>query len=312
MSVLTAGFENGVNGNNVTTAGGEANASAWNSIVNGGGVYSNAQVAHGSLSMKMPVGSRPTLAWNTTTFEKWGRFYMWFSSAETGFSNSQWASLGGCFVGPAGSGVLELFYSSSPFGTAGAVAITRDQMVRIEYHVIPGGVGVGAIDARLYNSPDSISISESISKTGVDVGATWTTLAMGHGSVTIAGGDSYMDNIVGDALAFPGPFPVSTVSPVVTGSPSVGSTLSCDTGTWNGGATFTITYQWLRDGSPIGGSTSNAYTLTPADGGHVIACSVTATGVQATSEFASATSNGISVAGAASVPGPAPLMGRFP
>lgn len=315
MSVLTAGFENGINGNGISTAGGEANASAWNQINNFGAVYSNAQVAHGALAMKMPTTTRPNLQWTTASVEKWGRFYVYLPSTLSGYASASFVGVSGggsCTVSIADTGCVAVGFNSSPFSVKGVVSIARDQWVRIEWHALPGNSGTGQIDARLYNSADSTSISETITGAARDVGNAWTAITMGFQNVNIAGGDCYMDQIVGDATAFPGPFPVSTVAPVVTGSPSVGSTLTSDTGTWNGGATFTITYQWFRDATPIGGATSNAYTIAPADGGHVIACAVTATGVQATNESATATSNGTSVAGAPSVLGPAPLMGRFP
>jgi len=40
--------------------------------------------------------------------------------------------------------------------------------------------------------------------------------------------------------------------------------------------TATISYQWLRDGSPIGGATSAGYTVAASDAGAVVQCQVTA------------------------------------
>lgn len=67
-----------------------------------------------------------------------------------------------------------------------------------------------------------------------------------------------------------------TVAPVITGSPSVGSTLSAGNGTWNH-APAAFTHQWLRDGSPIAGATSSSYVVTGSDQGHALAVEVTAT-----------------------------------
>ena len=69
---------------------------------------------------------------------------------------------------------------------------------------------------------------------------------------------------------------VNTAAPLISGSPVVGDTLSCSTGTWSGVDTATLTYQWLRDGAAIGGATSASYTLTSADQGHSLTCQVTA------------------------------------
>ena len=61
----------------------------------------------------------------------------------------------------------------------------------------------------------------------------------------------------------------------VNGSRKIGTTLTLSGPTWDPGDA-TSNYQWLRDGSPIGGATATSYALVPADFGHTIA--VVATG----------------------------------
>jgi hypothetical protein len=74
----------------------------------------------------------------------------------------------------------------------------------------------------------------------------------------------------------PPPPPVNTAAPVVSGTPTVGSTLNTTNGTWTGGPTFT--YRWLRNNVNI---TLNAqgqnYTLVAADAGTNVSCRVTGT-----------------------------------
>jgi hypothetical protein len=70
--------------------------------------------------------------------------------------------------------------------------------------------------------------------------------------------------------------PSPTVSPAITGTLTVGSTLTCSTGTWSGSPT-SYAYQWLRDGVAIGSATSSTYVLVSGDLGKMIGCSVTAT-----------------------------------
>lgn len=70
--------------------------------------------------------------------------------------------------------------------------------------------------------------------------------------------------------------PVNTVAPVITGSAVIGSQLTCSTGSWDGTAPITYSYQWRADGSPISGATANTYTTVQAEG-VVITCTVTAT-----------------------------------
>ena len=62
-------------------------------------------------------------------------------------------------------------------------------------------------------------------------------------------------------------------SPTISGTASVGSTLSASTGEWDSGASFS--YQWLRDGVAIANATSSSYLLTVDDYLHQISVSVT-------------------------------------
>jgi hypothetical protein len=65
-----------------------------------------------------------------------------------------------------------------------------------------------------------------------------------------------------------------TSTPSVSGTARVGSALSAAPGAW-GPAPVTLTYQWLRNGSPITTATATTYTLTHADAGTAISVRVT-------------------------------------
>jgi len=77
--------------------------------------------------------------------------------------------------------------------------------------------------------------------------------------------------------------PVGAQSPSITGDPHQGQTLTCS-GHWAnddiGGLLYrepsSVTYQWMRDGSPIGGENSSTYELQAADVSHDVSCQVTA------------------------------------
>jgi streptogramin lyase len=77
----------------------------------------------------------------------------------------------------------------------------------------------------------------------------------------------------------------SRVAPSVTGTAQPGSALACSGATWSDwagqppslGAHAWDGYQWLRDGGPIAGATSPAYTPAAGDVGHQLACTVTVT-----------------------------------
>lgn len=70
------------------------------------------------------------------------------------------------------------------------------------------------------------------------------------------------------------------ISGTFTGPPeglSTGETLTMAQGTWSGTGTITYAYQWRRNGAPISGATSSTYTLTSADVGKTVMCTITAT-----------------------------------
>jgi hypothetical protein len=64
------------------------------------------------------------------------------------------------------------------------------------------------------------------------------------------------------------------VAPKITGRVRVGSTVTCNTGTWTGAPSFT--YQWTRNNAVIAVTTPK-YHIGSADGGRSVACIVTAT-----------------------------------
>ncbi|HEY5287546.1 MAG TPA: carboxypeptidase-like regulatory domain-containing protein [Solirubrobacteraceae bacterium] len=69
--------------------------------------------------------------------------------------------------------------------------------------------------------------------------------------------------------------PVNTGAPTLTGTPALGQTLNCSTGTWANSPT-SFSYAWLRSGVPIAGQTAATYVVQAADEGHTISCQVTA------------------------------------
>ena len=66
---------------------------------------------------------------------------------------------------------------------------------------------------------------------------------------------------------------VLTPTPTITGSATVGSTLTAVAGTWDAGVT--LAYQWNSNGSPISGATSSTYAVQPGDNGDTRTVSVT-------------------------------------
>ena len=83
--------------------------------------------------------------------------------------------------------------------------------------------------------------------------------------------------------------PYNTVAPAVTGTATVGQTLTTTNGTWAGDATITYARQWQRGNNidpndpswaNIASATNLTYVLQAADSGKRIRCRVTATNAQ--------------------------------
>jgi putative Ig domain-containing protein/lamin tail-like protein/NHL repeat-containing protein len=89
-------------------------------------------------------------------------------------------------------------------------------------------------------------------------------------------------------------------APSVTGTRTVGSTLTADPGAW-APTPDSYTYQWLRDGVAIDGATQPTYALTVLDAGHLVAVSATAVKEDYTST--SATSAAVLIAPRSTDPG---------
>jgi len=83
------------------------------------------------------------------------------------------------------------------------------------------------------------------------------------------------DNVIVTVAVAPAGVPVNSTIPTITGTTTVGQTLTATTGTWTNSPTG-YTYQWKRAGSNISGATASTYTLVVADAGTVITVAVVA------------------------------------
>lgn len=70
--------------------------------------------------------------------------------------------------------------------------------------------------------------------------------------------------------------PINTVRPAITGTTTVGQTLTASTGTWTNATSYA--YEWLQNGSPIAGAHSATLALAASEAHAMISCIVTATG----------------------------------
>lgn len=99
------------------------------------------------------------------------------------------------------------------------------------------------------------------------------------------------------ALLFGGssvvPPPVNTVAPAISGTTTVGQTLTATTGTWSGTPT-SYSYNWKRNGVTLGAADQNTYVLVAADIGSTITVTVTATNAGGSASGTSAATSAIS------------------
>jgi hypothetical protein len=80
--------------------------------------------------------------------------------------------------------------------------------------------------------------------------------------------------------------PVNTAAPAVTGTATVGSTLTCTQGTWSYVPT-NYAYQWKRGVTAITGATNSTYVIVAADQTNALSCVVTATNAAGSTSISS-------------------------
>jgi hypothetical protein len=89
-----------------------------------------------------------------------------------------------------------------------------------------------------------------------------------------------------------GNVPVNTVAPVISGTATIGQTLTSTTGTWTSDTGITgYLYQWYRDATLITSATNSTYVLALADVGFDITCRVAATDADGTSAYVSSSNS---------------------
>ncbi len=128
--------------------------------------------------------------------------------------------------------------------------------------------------------------------------------------VQVRGVNSYATSayVTSDDSVVGGYAPVNTGLPSMSlsGNQLVGTLVTVTDGTWTGTPTITYQYRWLRNGSPIGGATTNSYTLQSADDGATITAEVR--GVNSWGTSAYSTSNNSINAGSVPVNAVAPTV----
>ena len=76
--------------------------------------------------------------------------------------------------------------------------------------------------------------------------------------------------------------PLALLAPSFSGTGVIGAALTLSTGLWSGTPAPAVTWEWLRDGSPIAGATGTRYVPTAADDRAALSARVTAASVAGT------------------------------
>jgi len=104
--------------------------------------------------------------------------------------------------------------------------------------------------------------------------------------------------------------PVNTVAPVVSGSATVGSTLTTTNGTWtNSPTSYTYQWFWFDVVTPISGATSATYVPVTGDIGHTLTCNVAAINLIGSNSASSAATSAV-VAALTTITTYAPIYSR--
>lgn len=141
---------------------------------------------------------------------------------------------------------------------------TRSRIGGAEYKILTGGTGSGATQS--------------------------TTISYTTGSAPTS--------VIATFRPFSGAAPANTTPPAVTGTATLGNTLTTDNGTWTNSPT-SYTYQWQRSsnsgstwvnvgaGTAEGGATANTHTVVGFDVGCLVRCQVTAVNASGSAQQAS-------------------------
>lgn len=126
-------------------------------------------------------------------------------------------------------------------------------------------------------------------------GAKNNNIGWGQGAANnnIGWGNSHKVSWAGDTeiVGTDGAAPVNTIAPVISGTATIGQTLTSTSGTWTSDTGITgYLYQWYRGATLITGAVSSTYVLTLSDVGFYITCRVAATDTDGTSAYVSSNS----------------------
>lgn len=235
-------FEGGSNGVTITSGNsGGASGDALDTVDNGAGVgtvqYSSAQSAHGSLAMLVATGGTTSLAYGGYTLSSVTTDYMrgYFRVASlpgaVAILARYMTSTNQSFrVNIKAAGTLEIRDNANSVVGTTSSAVSAGAWFRLELFSTFSAT-VGAIVLRLYASPDSTTVTDSLNLSGLALSASATSVRYGVGATAANIANTWIDDIAVEGATWHGPAVRSiTLSgiavPVTTGTTALSQSLS--------------------------------------------------------------------------------------
>ncbi len=270
--VVNNTLEGGTNGSTLSVANsGGASGSPFDVVTIGTGatfVFDTARAAHGAKAAKISTGSTAALAdaqWTGTLgnqTEIWGRIYVYLTALPAAPINIITISNGPTVEGSVNvtaAGKVAIVDGAS--GTAtGTVTVGTNQWVRIGFHLLANGNN-GAVDAKLFNTMDATSSSDSVSIASASTSQKFTTYGLGLTTARANVTAFWVDDLQINNTGWPGPSG-GTLTATTSATPSVSATLN---GT-NQTPSFTLPIT-LSDLTGTGNGWNLAITSTQYDSG---------------------------------------------
>lgn len=218
-------------------------------------------LAHGATTIQSPI--TVATGWAPTT-QLAGGTWSWSVAALDGTTSN---------ADPVGTSIPRTFTVADHPTPLASPQILGSPQVGSQLTAVAGGWSLDDVAESFQWYRDDIAIRDATLSTytlgtadfghTVTVGVTGTKQGYASGNAQSAP----VSVTAGDAL-----FAIS--APTISGAPQVGQLLSLGGGTWISGAK--LTYQWLRDGTPIAGATGSTRRLAIDDAGRSISAIVTA------------------------------------
>jgi hypothetical protein len=220
---LSNTFEGGTNGVSITAANSGGNSGdPFSAVAGGTRNFSTTQKMHGALSMNLidPGATSTYGSWTgfgTVTVNTYFRAYMHLSV--TPVTNAWYFAVmrdqadleyGGLTITTAGVIQARNNANGNIASSLGTVAVNIGSWFRIEWRTLPS-LTAGEIEWRLYNDPDSSTITETVNSTGNALRADIGGVRWGSKS-TAPTGTLYLDDLKVSTVGWIGPATAGTPS----------------------------------------------------------------------------------------------------